>query len=465
LDLEEISVGPSDQTGYTPSWYSATMRPASERPALTADLDVDVCVIGAGLAGLTTAREVARRGWSVAVLESRRIAWNASGLNCGFVLPGFAVPVKRIIERVGLPRAKELWALSEAGLDYVRATIAEGAIPDADPVDGWLDVSKTDDADEIVASLQLLGGEFGAEVEGWATERVRQFLKTDRYFNAIHFPRAFHVHPLNYALGLAALAEQEGAHIFEHTPAVAIDPAGVRKRIDTPHGRLRAAHVVLAGNVHIGALMRRVGGTLLPIWTYLAATVPLGPALSNAVAYCGAVSDGKRADNHYRIVGRDRLLISGRATVWEADPRKFANDLRSDLATLYPQLGKIAIEHLWSGVLGRTVHGMPQIGELTPGIWLASGFGGHGFNTTAMAGSLIARAIVENDDAWRLFLPYELIWAGGAIGRAAVQVGIWLGRARSEAKARKARERESFNGPPASPGTRAARTDEHPARS
>jgi hypothetical protein len=94
-------------------------------------------------------------------------------------------------------------------------------------------------------------------------------------------------------------------------------------------------------------------------------------------------------------------------------------------------------------VLGRTIHGMPQIGEHSPGIWLASGFGGHGFNTTAMAGNLIARAIVDGDDAWRLFLPFELIWAGGLAGRVAGQVGYWWSRSRAESKAQKARSREA----------------------
>jgi hypothetical protein len=200
------------RSDYAPSWYTATAVAAPERAPLATDLDVDVCVVGAGLAGLTTAREIARSGWSVAVLEARRIAWNASGLNCGFVLPGFAVPIARIIERVGRERAKDLWRLSELGLEYVRTTIAEADMPGVDPVDGWLNVSKTEDAEGLIATLQLLGGEFGVEVEGWAMDRVRQTLKTNRYFNAIHFPRAFHVHPLNYALALAALAES--ARIF-----------------------------------------------------------------------------------------------------------------------------------------------------------------------------------------------------------------------------------------------------------
>jgi gamma-glutamylputrescine oxidase len=431
----------SDQAGYQPTWYTATAVPRPERAPLTADLDVDVCVVGAGLAGLITAREIARSGWSVAVLEAGRIAWNASGQNCGFVLPGFGAGIDAIVNRVGLRRAKDLWALSEAGLEYVRATIHETGMPGVDPIDGWLNVSKLDDVDGIVGTLQLLGNDLGAEVEGWATDRVRDVLKSDRYFNAIHFPRAFHLHPLNYALGLAAAAEQAGAHIFEHTPAVAIDPAGVRKRIETPLGRLRAAHVVLAGNVHMGALMPRVAATLLPIWTYVATTAPLGPRLADAITYYGAVSDGEHADNHYRIVDGDRLLISGRATMWEAEPSRFAGVLAADIAKLYPQLGTVEIEHRWSGVLGRTIHGMPQIGELSPGIWLASGFGGHGLNTTAMAGNLIARAIVDGDDTWRLFLPFELIWSGGRIGRAAAQLGYWWRRSRDEINAQKARAR------------------------
>jgi hypothetical protein len=208
--------------------------------------------------------------------------------------------------------------------------------------------------------------------------------------------------------------------------------------------------------------MPRVAATLLPIWTYLATTAPLGPRLADAITYQGAVSDGERADNHYRIVDGDRLLVSGRATVWEADPRRFAAMLAADIAKLYPQLGAVEIEHRWSGVLGRTVHGMPQIGELAPGLWLASGFGGHGFNTTAIAGNLIAGAIVEGDDTWRLFLPFELIWAGGLAGRAAAQVGYWWSRSRDEIKAQRARGRAA-GGEQGAPARRGSAPEKEPA--
>jgi hypothetical protein len=247
---------------------------------------------------------------------------------------------------------------------------------------------------------------------------------------------------LNYALGLAEAAQAAGVRIFEDTQALAIDPAGVRKRVTTPSGRVRASQVVLACNVHLGSLLPRIAGTLVPIWTYVITTKPLGSRLAEAVAYRGAVTDTDLADNHYRIVDGDRLLWSGRSTTWEADPRRFAKKLKADIANVYPQLGETEIEHAWSGVLGSPLHRMPQIGELSPGLWLASGFGGHGLNTTAMAGNIIAQAISDGDDTWRLFAPFELVWAGGKPGRAAMQVYYWWFSARERWAARQARERE-----------------------
>jgi gamma-glutamylputrescine oxidase len=428
-------------SAYGQTWYAATKIDAPQRPPLTVDLDVDVCVIGGGLAGLTTAREIARSGWSVVLLESDRLAAHASGRNTGFVLPGYAAAPDRVIGRVGFERAKDLWALAQSGLDYVRNEIAENAMAGIDPQPGWLYVSKTDNGDEFTHLVGLLG-EFGVEIEGWPVERVRALLRSERYFHAIHFPDALSIHPLNYALGLAAAAERAGARIFENTPVLSIDPAGVRKRIVTPNARLRANHVVLCGNFRIAALMRPVGAALIPITTYVITTAPLGERLAEAVGYRGAVSDSDLADNHYRIVGGDRLMWSGRATARQCDPRRYARALAADIKKTFPQLGEAAVDYAWSGTLGNSIHRMPQIGELGPGVWLASGFGGHGLNTTAMAGNLVARAIVEGDQTWRQFTPYELVWAGGIGGRAIGQVYYWTRRLRAALAERRARAAE-----------------------
>ncbi len=193
---------------------------------------------------------------------------------------------------------------------------------------------------------------------------------------------------------------------------------------------MRASHVVLCGNVQIAGLMPRIGSTLIPVTTYVITTAPLGPGLGEAIGFRGAVSDSDLADNHYRIVGGDRLMWSGRATTWARNPRRYVRALTADIEKTYPQLGRVAVDHAWSGTLGNSIHRMPQIGELGPGVWLASGFGGHGLNTTAMAGNLIARAIVDGDQTWRLFTPFELVWAGGFFGRAIAQVYYWTRRFR-----------------------------------
>jgi len=433
----------ADRAAYGGSWYAATMLPAPLRPPLAVDLDVDVCVIGGGLAGLTTAREVARRGWSVVLLEAGRLADGASGRNTGFVLPGFAADAEKVVTRVGFVQAKDLWALAQAGLDYVRDTIAEEGADGIDPEPGWLYVSKVDDSDDLFRSIGLLG-DLGCEIEGWPTERVRAFLRSERYFGAIHFLRAMTIHPLNYALKLAAAAERDGARIFEGTPALSIDPTGVRKRIATPGARVRASHVVLAGNVQLKGLLPRVAATLVPITTYVIATAPIErERLTAAISYRGAVSDTDLADNHYRIVGGDRLMWSGRATVWQRNPLRYRAALTADIAKTYPQLGKVEVDYAWNGTLGNTVHRMPQIGELGPGVWLASGFGGHGLDTTAMAGNLVARGIVEGDETWRKFTPFELVWAGGLFGRAAAQLRVWIKRLTDTAAERRAKARET----------------------
>ncbi len=146
---------------------------------------------------------------------------------------------------------------------------------------------------------------------------------------------------------------------------------------------------------------------MLPISTYVGVTTELGEKLFEAVRYTGAVADTRRACDYYRIVDDDRLLWGGRISTRISEPRRLKAQIRRDILTVYPQLGDVEIEHAWAGTMAYAVHKMPQIGELAPGYWLASAFGGHGLNTTAMAGEIIARAILDGDDRWRLFSSYE----------------------------------------------------------
>ncbi|TAK48855.1 MAG: FAD-binding oxidoreductase [Xanthobacteraceae bacterium] len=422
-----------------PDWDRATAVPGLARPRLTFDLDVDVCVVGGGLAGLAVAREAARRDVSVAVLEAGSIGEQASGRNFGLVAPGYPVDVRELIERVGLADARALWTLAQEGVDRVRASAAQ--MPGLGLTQGWLQASTVDAGDEMIERLQVLGGDFGFEVEGWQVEQVRAVLRSERYFHAVHYPRAFSLHAHNYVLGLAADAAARGVHIFENTPVTAIDVAGIRKRVETPGARLRASHIVLAGNVHLGAASPRLAATLMPVWRAVGVTAPLGDKLAEALTYTGAVSDSADVDR-YRIVSGNRLMWSSCQATFAIDPKSAARTIRKRIAAAFPQLGRPALEHVWCGVYGRTVHGMPQIGELRPGLWVASGFGRHGLNTTAIAGELVAAGMLDKDDRWRLFAPFELVWAGGTAGRVVGQAVIGWGRGRLVLAGALARYRE-----------------------
>lgn len=411
------------------------------RPRLAFNLDVDICVVGGGLAGLTAAREAAKKGASVVVLESHRIGWNASGHNLGTVMPGFGVPVADIIDRIGYDNTRELWKMSQEGADYVRAAATDESMRDVALSDGALEVSNVDVGEQLIGRLQTLSEDFATEVEGWQIDRVRESLKTKRYFHAIHYPKAFQVDGRQYVYGLATLAEKAGVRIFEDTPVVSIDPAGIRKRVVTPSAKLRCSHIILAGNVHLGSPAQRLTATLLPTWRYAALTAPLGARLAEAIAYRGSVMDTDGVDQ-FRIVDGDRLLWSSRETTWQGDARRYGRIIRNRIATIFPALGKPEIAETWSGVFGQTVHGMPQIGELQDGLWVLSGFGRQGLNTTAMGGDLVARSILWGDDRWRLLSPFELVWAGGSAGRVAGQAFHTWSRSQSTARGALSRMRE-----------------------
>ena len=413
----------------------------TERSRLSFDLDVDIAVVGAGLAGLTVALEAARLGASVAVLEGRHVGWNASGHQLGTVMPGYGLPIGDLIARIGFEDTRELWALSREGAEFVRANATEEWMPGIALSEGALVVSNVEAGDELIARLQMLGEDFETEVEGWQVDRVRAELRTDRYFHGVYYPKAFQIDGRKYVHGLAALARRAGARIFEETPVVSIDPSGIRKRIVTPSARLRASHIVLAGNIHLGAPLRRLSETLLPVWRYAAVTAPLGMRLAEAMAFQGSVTDSDGIDQ-FRVVEGDRLMWASPETTWAANPARFAPAIARRIRTIFPQLGGVEISEVWSGAIGQTVHGMPQIGQLRKGLWVASGFGRHGLNTTAMAGQLIARSILWGDERWRLFSPFELVWAGGATGRVAgYAIGMWE-RGSSAAAGALARYRE-----------------------
>lgn len=413
------------------TYYEATSPAYSARPQLSHDIDTDVCVIGGGFAGLWTARALQKRHKDVVLIERGQIGAGASGRNAGFVSAGFNKGLKSIADRAGMDHARALYRLSRLGVEIVREATSLG-FPGINIVPGYLRVSCDDDAEAAKRDADWFSREFAHDMEFWPTERVREVLSSEQYYQGIHEGDAFHVHPLNLAIALAEDIERRGGKIYENTAALSADIDGVRKIVTTPRGTIRAEHIVFAANDLPEGDFPDLSRTILPVATYLCVTRPIGEKLSNAVRYPGCVQDERHAFNYFRAIG-DRLMWGAGISTSLKRPAGLEEQLRKRIVSVFPQLSGIGIESAWMGVMGFSVHRMPQIGMLRQGAWIASAFGGQGLNTTAMAGELIASAIAERDDRWRLFIPFGLVWAGGWFGKAYAQVNWWSRKMRDRA--------------------------------
>jgi gamma-glutamylputrescine oxidase len=411
---------------YVETYYRPGADADAPRAPLSGRIDVDVCIVGGGLAGLTTGLELARRGRRVCILDAERIAWGASGRNGGFVSPGYSAGYKTISRRVGADHAKALHRLSIEGAEAVAANLDQLAAPVADRTYGILSTSRYEAADDLQRHRDWLEREFDYRVEFRSREQVREVLASDCYHQALYNPNGFHFHPLNYARALAREVEQLGGAIFEASPARAIEPEGAGRVVRTEGGEVRAKDVVIATGGYTGALEPRLQRSVLPIATYVMLTRPNPALIAGAIRTTAAIGDNRRAGDYYRLVdGGQRILWGGKITTRTSEPRRLAGLLHQTMVATYPQLAGLEVDLAWSGLMAYARHLTPQIGRLDHGLWYCTAFGGHGVNTTAIGGRVIAEAIAGETDRYRLFEPFGLAWNGGPAGRAAVQATYW----------------------------------------
>lgn len=370
---------------YPKSYYAATAHDAPARPALEGAHRTEVCVVGGGFAGLSAAINLAERGREVMLVEANRIGWGASGRNGGQVNSGQRLDQPALRALVGAERARALWEMGEGAKAELRRLVAENDIAcdlKWGHISGELTEAGAKAAWRVAAELRDLGYD---AVEDLDRDAIASAVGSEFYAGGVMDRGAGHLHPLNYALGLARAAEAKGARLFERSRVRALEDGVVR----CEGGEIRADHVILAMNGYHGDLEPEGGRRVMPINNFIVATEPLD-AFPEILPSDAAVADSKFVVNYFRKSADNRLLFGGGETYRYRYPGDIASLVRGNMAKVYPQLDGIRIDHAWGGTLGITLSRLPCFRAEGRQIFVG-GFSGHGVAMATMAGHLAAR--------------------------------------------------------------------------
>ena len=415
--------------GYVASYYAASARPAPERPMLEGSAEADVCVVGGGIAGCSTALHLAERGLKVVLLEDHRIGWGASGRSGAQAIQGIAAGQAKLERLIGRADARAVWEVSVEGLELMRTLIRRFSI-DCDWADGYmLTAVKERHLRELRAELAELRDGYGySSLRLLPREELRATLDTDRYLGALYDGNSGHLHPLNYTLGLARAAESLGVQIFEGSRALSFAHApAAQVRVSTPRGEVRARQLVLCGNVYLGATAPTLASKIMAVATYIVATEPLGrERAQQLIANNAAVSDMNWVLDYFRRSADQRLLFGGRVNYSGLKSFDAPSATRARMLRVFPQLSDVRIEYSWGGEVDITLNRAPHFGRLAPNVYFLQGFSGHGIALTGIAGKLVAEAISGTAARFDVFarIPHANFPGGLALRRPALVLAM-----------------------------------------
>jgi gamma-glutamylputrescine oxidase len=414
--------------GHIGSYYAASAHASPQRPALAGTIECDVCVVGAGIAGCSSALHLAQTGLSVVLLEQHRVSWGASGRSGGQALFGVAAGQTKLERLIGPADARRVWEVSVEGLALMRELIRRYAI-DCDWVDGFLYTAvKERHVRELHTELAELRerGEYHS-VRHVPREELRELLATDRYLGALYDSNSGHLHPLNYTQGLARAAEQLGVRIFEGTRAAGYSSAAAQVRVQTASGEVRARHLVLCGNVYLGATAPALTRKIMAVATYIVATEPLGlPRARQLITNNAAVSDMNWVLDYFRRSADHRLLFGGRVNYSGLKSFDAPGATRARMLRVFPQLKDVRIDYAWGGHVDITLNRAPHFGRLAPNVYFLQGFSGHGIALTGIAGKLVAEAIAGTAGSFDVFarIPHRNFPGGATLRRPALVLAM-----------------------------------------
>ncbi len=387
------------------SYYAASVAVHLEPTSpLVGEERADVCVIGGGVTGCSTALHLAERGYRVVLLEADSVGYGASGRSGGQILPGLGTGLDVVEKALGLERTRDIWEMSRESVRLTEQLIERHGIP-CDLAHGYLHAAvKPRHVRELRAFQESMARRYGYEsltfLEG---EALRERVATDAYPAALYESEGGHLHPLNYTLGLARAAQRAGAVIHEYSPAVEVQ-RGQPARVTTAQGSVTADFVVLATNAYLGGLVPELGGRIMRAANYIIATEPLSEAqVAQVLPHNDALSDANFVLDYYRLSGDRRLLYGGEVSYDGREPPGLQARMDAKIARLFPALEGIRIDYRWGGDVAITLNRAPDFGRLDSNFFYAQGYSGHGMSLAGLAGQLLADAIAGQAERFDVF--------------------------------------------------------------
>ncbi|RWB09917.1 MAG: FAD-binding oxidoreductase [Mesorhizobium sp.] len=384
------------------SWYEDTAGPRPEYPGLDGDRTCDVVIIGGGFTGLSAAAHLAKAGTNVVLIDAYRFGDGASGRNGGQLGTGQRAWAEDLEAEYGLARAKALFDLAEEAKAHLLEFTAANQI-DIDYMPGQLSVAhKPRYVDDYKAHAEIMASRFAyPHISFMDARETAERLGSTAYFGGTRDTGTGHIHPMKLVIGTARVAALAGAQLFEGTPSTGIMSSGGKVKVSTPRGTVTAQKCLIAVNAYGGALEPVSAAHIMPIGSFIGATVPLG-AESDVLPGGEAVDDSRFVVRYFRRSKDGRLLFGGREVYGVNDPKDIHIHIRRQIAELYPALRDVEITHGWGGYVGITVPRKPFVREVMPNVISAGGYSGHGVMLSNYFGKLYAETVAGNRDRLKL---------------------------------------------------------------
>lgn len=361
--------------------------------------DYDVAVIGAGFTGLGAARRLAMEGRRVIVLEAETVGFGASGRNGGHLNNGVAHSFTGAIATYGVETARAMYKAFDDGIDTIERIIAEEAIDCNFRRAGKLKLaSKPQHYEGLARNLEAINRTVDPDTAMLTKAELAGEIGSDIFHGAMLQKKSAMMHMGRFVSGLAEAAVRHGAEIHEKTPVTGRRLTVSGHELETPKGIVRAAKVMLATGAYTPKTFSYFRRRIVPVGSFLLATRPLTEAEVQSVMPGNRTCvTSLNVGNYFRLAPDNRLIFGGRArfsaTSNQTSDEKSGRILKDALQGIFPQLGDIAVDYCWGGLVDMTKDRFPRAGE-ADGVHFAMGYSGHGAQIATHMGEFVAEQIL-----------------------------------------------------------------------